>query len=343
MKLLVRVDADSQMGTGHVMRCLALGQRWQDFGGQVTFALALCPPALEERLLAEGMSVIHLSAELGSTEDAEQTGELAKQLDASWIVLDGYHFDEKYETIIKNAGLRLLLIDDIGHFGHCFADIILNQNLHAHPRLYPTREPGAQLLLGPDYALLRREFGVWRGHPRQIPLVAQKVLVTLGGSDPDNVTLKVIQALSRVELANLEGVAIAGGANPHYQELEQAVAASVYPIRLLKNIKDMPGLMAWADIAVSSGGSTCWELAFMGLPSLTLVLADNQQPIGGKLDSLGVARNLGWGNRVSEAQIAESIRQLCLGKEERAKMSRKGRRLVDGKGCERVLARLTGS
>jgi spore coat polysaccharide biosynthesis predicted glycosyltransferase SpsG len=128
--LVIRVDASTQMGTGHLMRCLALGQAWRDSGGHAIFAMAMEAPKLEMRLQAEGMEVIHLSARPGSDDDAIQTAHLARRRDASWIVADGYHFGANYQRTIKEAGLRLLFIDDDGQAEHS-ADIVLNQNLHA--------------------------------------------------------------------------------------------------------------------------------------------------------------------------------------------------------------------
>src|SRR5207249_1652332 len=126
-----------------------------------------------------------------------------------------------------------------------------------------------------------------------------KVLVTMGGSDPDNVTLKVIQALPQVEVQGLEATVVIGGTNPHYRELEAAILQLPLPIRLERNATNMPELMAWADIAVSAGGTTLWELAFMGLPNLVVVLADNQRPAAAHLGAIGAITNMGWHGSVS--------------------------------------------
>lgn len=340
MKLLVRVDASIKIGTGHLMRCMALAQAWQNVGGQAVFAIATQATPLEERLASEGMDVVHLSVEPGSVEDARKTASLARQLGATWVVVDGYHFGAEYQRIIKNGGLRLLFIDDYRHAQHYWADIVLNQNIYAHKGLYLNRSPDTQLLLGMHYVLLRREFCQWQGWTRQISAVALKVLVTLGGSDPDNVALKVIQGLQRVDVPGLEAVVVVGGSNPHYEQLQAAVKASPTPISLERNVTNMPELMAWADVAIGAGGSTTWELAFMGLPSLVLVLADNQRAIAEKLGEMGVAVNLGWHEYVSVAEIAQAMKQLLVSSGMRVKMSRCGRELIDGKGTARILMHL---
>lgn len=340
MKILIRVDASTQIGTGHVMRCLALAQAWQDTQGQPIFVMATSVPALEERLTSEGMEVVHLTVEPGSLDDAEKTAALAHQFEAHWVVVDGYHFKGEYQQILKQSKLRVLFLDDYGHTEHYYADVVLNQNISAEEEWYQNREPYTQLLLGTRYALLRQEFRQWQGWQRTIPPVAKKVLVTLGGADPDNVTLKVIQALQLVEVAELEAVVIVGGSNPHYETLEIAVQDSRVPIRLERNVTNMPELMAWADVAISAGGSTCWELAFMGLPSILLILAENQRAIAPELDRQGVIINLSWHQDVAIEQIGLALQELIADRRKRETMSKKGRELVDGNGARRVVSEM---
>jgi len=190
--LLVRVDSGINMGSGHVMRCLALAQAWQDGGGDAVFVLATESPNAEARLTAEGFEVVYINAKPGSAEDARLTTKLAHKYGASWVVVDGYHFGGDYQKIIKEAGLNLLFIDDYGHAGYYPADIVLNQNIHADEDLYRNRASYTKLLLRTRYVLLRREFLRWQGYKREIPEIARKMLVTMGGSDPQNVTLKVL-------------------------------------------------------------------------------------------------------------------------------------------------------
>ncbi|NYT09583.1 MAG: UDP-2,4-diacetamido-2,4,6-trideoxy-beta-L-altropyranose hydrolase [Methanosarcinales archaeon] len=336
--LLIRADGSTRIGTGHVMRCLALAQAWQDSGGRPIFAMSMEAPALEDRLTSEGMEVVHISAEPGSPEDAEMTADLAKKMVAGWVVADGYHFGSDYQRVIKESGLRLLFIDDNGHADHYYADIVLNQNLHANEDLYRNREPYTKLLLGTQYVLLRREFWPWRGWKRDIPEVARKVLVTLGGSDPDNVTLKVIQALQQVE--QLETVVVIGGSNLHYEALLSALECKG-SMDLKKDIKNMPELLTWADLAISSAGTTTWELAFMGLPSLLIILAENQVKVAEQLESLGIAMNLGQHHLLNAPGIIREVFTLLFDVDLRASMAELGRRAVDGFGAARVLNALS--
>lgn len=338
--LLIRTDASTKIGTGHLMRCLALGQAWQDAGGRAVFLMAIGVPALESRLRSEGMEVVHLPVKPGSLEDAAQTADFAQKIGADWVVVDGYHFGADYQRVIKERGLHLLFIDDMGHAEHYYADLVLNQNIHAHEGLYRNREPYTRLLLGTRYVLLRREFLKWRGWKREIPEVARKVLVTMGGSDPYNVTLKVTQALQQVDVDGLEAIVVVGASNPHYQELQSIVQDSRFPIRLEPNVTNIPELMAWADVAIAAGGTTCWELAFMGVPSLVLVLAENQRPIAEGLARVGAVVSFGWFKHVSIADITSTLSHLLFDKKRRAQMIQCAQRLVGENGVLNILKEL---
>ncbi len=336
--LLIRADASTKMGTGHVMRCLALAQAWQETGGNACFILAFHVPALETRLRNEGMQIVHLDVELaGSDEDAAKTAVIAQQQNAQWIVLDGYHFDAKYQQSLKAAGFRLLFIDDYGHAEHYYADVVLNQNIYAKLELYAHREPYTRLLLGTKYALLRREFWEWRDWKRPFAAKARKILVTLGGSDPDNVTLTVIQALQQLPYDDLEAIVLVGGQNPHYRELETAVFQD-NRIKLHRNVTNMPKLMAWADLAVSAGGSTNWELAFMNVPTLILILADNQQMLAKGMHQYGDSLFLD-NSEIHANNILSSVQQL-ISLPVRTQTSLQEQKLVGGNGARLTIQQL---
>ncbi len=347
MKIVFRVDASIQIGTGHIMRSLALAQACQAKGGTVCFVCAEITAGLEARLSHEGMEVIRLDVAPGSSSDIFRTIAQAKEINADWMVLDGYHFKSDYQKAIKDAGFRLLCIDDYGHTNHYHADLVLNQNISAEASIYKSREPYTKLLLGTHYALLRKEFWPWREWSRTIPEKARNILVTMGGSDPDNVTLKVIHALADLNDPNLDVRIIVGPGNPHLVTLQQAIdqnancqhipATGPCTIQLLQNVTDMPALMAWADIAISAGGSTCWELLFMQLPSAVFILAENQRPIVEKLHQLALVVNIGWHDRATVVTISEIIHRLCIEKLLRVDLITKCKHTIDGLGSERVV------
>jgi UDP-2,4-diacetamido-2,4,6-trideoxy-beta-L-altropyranose hydrolase len=341
--LLFRVDGNAEIGIGHVMRCLALAQAWQDSGGHAVFLMASGTPSLEERLKSEAVEFVTMVAHVGSAHDAAKTTNLARDIGASWVVVDGYHFGGDYQRFVKDAGYHLLFIDDYGHADHYCADMVLNQNLHAHGDLYRNRERYTRLLMGTRYVLLRREFGKWQRWTREIPEVGHKVLVTLGGSDPANVTPRIIEALQLVEVDELETMVVVGGSNPHYEALQTRVRRSKVPLRLQHDVKNMPELMAWSDVAVSAAGITSWELVFMGLPSLLFVQFDNQMPIGELFERTRVAVDLGRPRENDPVKIAQSLTWLLEDAERRREMWQRCQTLVDGEGASRVFRHMDDS
>jgi UDP-2,4-diacetamido-2,4,6-trideoxy-beta-L-altropyranose hydrolase len=340
MNLLVRADAGAKMGTGHVMRCLALAQAWQDAGGTARFAMFGPPEGILARLKDEKIEAISLLTPPGSAEDAQQTVALARQCAAAWVVVDGYQFSGEYQRALKEAGLKLLAIDDYGHAGHYWADLVLNQNLHAEDGLYRSRAPYTQLLLGVRYALLRREFIRWQGWQRKIPDIAGKVLISVGGGDTHDATLCIIEALGRIDIPGLEAVVLAGAMNCDYAGLQAAAERCPAKVRLESSVRDMPSLMAWADVSLGAAGSTSWERAFMGLPSAVIVLAGNQESVARELAASGVANNLGPIGRLGSGKLADHLASLLRSPLERHRMAEAGQRMIDGDGSRRVHMRL---
>ena len=334
-RLLIRADTDSKMGSGHVMRCMALSQAWQSHGGRVSFIKSTTD--LDARLKAEGFSVHELSAASGGLEDAEETARLARMMNASWMVLDGYHFSPEYQNVLQRFGVPLLAIDDLADAQEYAADVVLNQNHYASLEMYPHRSSHTRMLLGTRYVLLRREFLKFRDWKRSTPKVARRVLVTLGGADPDNVTLRVLATLALNGWPPLEVIAVAGASNPNIGALRQACKQAGPHFQLKTHVTDMRALMAWADVAVCAGGTTCWELAFMGLPNAVIILADNQKLVGPVLEKDGVAINLGWHSAVTEERLVQVLCPLIEDADRRRSMSENGRALVDGGGCDRTL------
>ena len=337
MNLLFRTDASVAIGTGHVMRCLALGQAWSDAGGRAIFAMAAATSAIEKRLRSEGFEVTRVTGPVSTQADAGETIRLARRHSASWVVVDGYEFGAEYQAALKSAGLRVLFIDDNGHAAHYSADLVLNQNAHSDEALYRSRESSTHLLLGPRYALLRREFADWGAGRREVPAVARKVLVTMGGSDPGNLTRGIIEALTDVEELHLEITVVVGGSNPYLPEIKDIVDRSQRGIRLLRDVTNMPDLMAWADLAISAAGSTCWELCALALPALLIAVAPNQKAAGLSLQQLGAAKLILEGEHFRPDLVREAV-ALINSPVERQSLSDRAHALVDAKGAGRVVA-----
>jgi UDP-2,4-diacetamido-2,4,6-trideoxy-beta-L-altropyranose hydrolase len=344
--LIIRTDASITVGTGHVMRMVALAQAWQDAGGTAVFVCAEITDPIEQRIRSEQCRVEKLFVTPGSRDDLAATSALAARYAAespsTAVALDGYLFTADFQLGLKETGCRVLAVDDYGHCDCYHADFVLNQNVSAREDLYVKRDSRTRLLLGSKYALLRREFTDNCECRRVTVEKAGKLLVTLGGADSENVTAKVIDAVAD---SGLEVKVVVGGSNPHLPSLRRAVAAaSVGSARvdLVVNTSDMPELMKWADLAVAAGGSTSWELAYFGVPALFIVLASNQEQSTHELERQGFGICLGEHSQLDPSLLRTALAHLVDDSETRAAFAARGREIVDGLGAARV-ARALGA
>lgn len=333
--LIIRADANGEIGSGHVMRCLALAEAWHASREEpVIFIFAMISPSLEARIKREGFEIIHIETKPGSDSDAQETSRIAQMNGAGWIVVDGYQFSGIYQKTIKKLGHSLLVIDDYGHAEHYYADIVLNQNIYANPTLYPSHEAETRFLLGTKYVLLRKEFLHFKNITRVVPEIGNKILVTLGGSDPDNITGIVVNSLKLVKIKGLEVIIVVGGLNTHLSQLEDTIKD--HPnFSIHQNAENMPELMEWADFAISAGGTTCWELAFMGVPAILIPVAENQKNTLHFFEVNRMAKIM----QISAIQndLYPTINNLLQSMKERDYYSNAIKMLVDGKGTLRII------
>lgn len=340
-RLIIRADAGSEIGAGHLMRCLALAQAWKRSGGEVSFITACESRQILARLSREGIEVNTLRGPDRATHGWEAMSGILDQHPEAWVVIDGYDFGADFQKRIRNAGHPLLVIDDTAHHRRYVADIILNQNIHAGALDYTCGDE-TKFLLGPRYVLLRQEFMRWQGHQRDIREVASHILVTLGHFDHRNMIPRVMLALESIEGPALEVTIASGDGSTSREALEDIAMKSRHEVNLVFNPIDMGQLMVMADMAITGGGSTCWELAFMGVPSIIVILAQNQVPIAEGLDRAEAAINLGWYEDLPVERIAGAVARLFESSRRREKMVRRCQEVVDGEGAGRVLMHLTG-
>ena len=335
--LLIRADAGGITGTGHVMRMIALAQAYLRRGGSVSMASVNCPERLVERVHGHGITHHTIKAtQPGDSEDAELTVELAKELGAQWLVVDGYHFDYAYQKHVKNSGLFLLCTDDHGYSERWHCDAILNQNLDADLRVsYKNDLSEANILAGASFCLFREEFlGSQSVKPKWDTI--ESLLVTLGGSDPENATEATLQLINQACARPLNIRVLAGADNPHIERL--CSFESHHQVEVVQNATNMPEQYAWADGIISAGGSTCWEWLYLGLPGAIVTIADNQLPIVRALtEERSAALPLGWfrdpefeNQGVELTQWLDNPRSICHQEEAQS--------LIDGRGADRVSA-----
>lgn len=326
--ILIRADAGFEMGTGHVMRCLALAQAWRENGGEAVFALAESTPSILARLSADGFEHVSIVADRGGEADANSTAELACQYEASWMVLDGYGFNSDYQEGARSRGTKILLIDDMGASERTCADIVLNANVNATGDLYTNRN-GCKLLLGTQYLLLRREFVEWTGWRRMWPADVKRALVSIGGSDPTGFTGVL---MSNKGLAALATTFLFGGSARDGGSLQGRANAE-----LLKDEPDMPKLMSRSDITVLCAGGTLWESLFMGCATVSFSRNSTQDSVLQDLQSMGAARWMGRIESYDPARLSEVVEELALSESVRKRMYEAGKKIVDGGGAQRVV------
>ncbi len=342
-RALVRADGSPTIGLGHVGRMLVLGSELRRRGWTVVFAVQEACEVAVRTIAARGFEVERVAAVAGSEEDAARTRAVASRRGAALLVVDGYAFGAGYLRAVRTAeALRLCGVDDLfGPVAGC--DAVLNGNLFADASGYePPLAP--RMLLGPRYALVRETFLAARRAPRGAPV--ERLLVTFGGSDATRQTMKALAALRLLGPGEppLRVRVVTGGANaPAFvRELEdEAQRCQPHAIEVRRAVDDMASEMAWADAAVTAAGTTCLELSCVGVPAITIAVADNQRRVADACGSLGLMRSLGWHDDVSAESLARALVDLRHDTPARVAMVEAQHMHVDGRGAERVAEALT--
>lgn len=344
MRCMFRADASLRLGIGHVMRCLTLARRIQRKGGQVLFVSRALPGHLGEFLTEQGIDVHLLEAESGDEldvnelHDAQQSAAIAQKWGAERIVVDHYGLSAKWEGA---QSVPVMALDDAPNRPHQVG-LLLDQNYSADCDAYASLLPqGAVILSGTEFALLREEFSTLR--PRSLEARAERssvreVLVTMGGTDFPDATGWVLHWLAQSDLTqNMRFTVVMGPTAPHLDKVRKLAAELPRTIQILAGSDQMAMLMHNADLAIGAAGSTAWERCAMGLPTITLVLAENQRPIAKALDTEGAAATVNFGD---EQALVTAFERLSGSPDALSAMSSHAARLCDGGGAERVLLEL---
>ncbi len=352
MRIAFRVDAALAIGTGHVMRCLTLAHELREQGANCLFICRqhqghlaqlieqrgfLCHLlALSETpYLSQADDVAH-AAWLGASwqQDAQQTlALLAEPVD--WLVIDHYAIDARWQTLVKAGYQRLLVIDDLADRKH-LADVLLDQTYGRQVADYQSLVPKqCQLLLGSGYALLRAEFVKWRDASlkrRKLQTSIQSILISMGGVDAHNHSAKILESINQLDLPKtLNLTVVLGSTAPHLQEVQHLVSTMNYSTQVLTDVDNMAELMANADLAIGAAGSTTWERACLGLPSLLFCLADNQRP---SIEAVATQGGAWFIREVNQLDYALGV--LFSMPERLAQMQRLASQLTNGLGVHKV-------
>ena len=326
-RMLIRADTTPQIGTGHVMRCIALALAAKQIGMGTLLTGYFDVPWVQERLKKESIPHYCLASDKKhKPESPEEFLEQFKQFSPDCVCLDGYHFDLTWQTAIIQAGLKLLLIDDYGHLPEYRCNVLLNQNFGAETIQYQG-EIGT-LLTGPHYTILRPEFAQARPkvEDRIFKGNAKRLLINLGGGDFSHILPELASIIEKAMTEKII-IRILAGSMPD-EVILKAFSAIPVGLEVLRNVRDMPSLLLDTELCISATGSTTWELCCLGVPFLSLSLAENQVPVARRLSEENIAPNI----------TAESLRTFLYDPQIRARASSRVMGLVDGEGARRVLA-----
>ena len=353
MKVAFRTDASIQIGTGHVMRCLTLANELTRQGHECWFVCREHPGNLGNLIASQGHGLTLLPAseshspQKGTTlsddyalwlgvpwqEDARQTLDVISLLKPEWLVIDHYALDAHWEEYLTAAVGNILVIDDLANRSHR-CELLLDQTYGRSRDDYTALLPSNTMVLcGAKYALLRSEFGEWRGYSlaRRNSYSLKNILITMGGADKDNFTGKVLEALKLSELPRDCKLTVVMGETAPWVDAVKNVAQSLdWETDVLIGVTNMAELMADSDLAIGAAGSTSWERCCLGLPSITVVLAENQKYIAKQLSKSGACV------AIDRNDLPTAIEKV-LGTEKLRDLSLRSSVICDGKGVHRVV------
>lgn len=364
MKVFFRTDASVLIGTGHVMRCLSLARELAAGGAAVEF---ICRPHeghMSDYVRNQEGFPVHLLPETPASgpdgeartahadwlstdwrTDVRQTASAIRTTTGGgdWLVVDHYALDYRWEKAMRPAGAKILVIDDLADRAHD-CDVIVDHNLYpALESRYDALVPsGCGKLLGPRYAMLRREFRETRERMAPRPGTLRRALVFFGGADPTNETGKALEAWNILGRSDLALDVVVGGANPHRESIREACAR--HPALTFHfQARNMAELMANADLAIGAGGTATWERCCVSLPALCVTIADNQKLLVRTAHDLGYLMNLGHHDSIGPGDIALALGEFMRNPGWLRESARRAGEAVDGLGASRVAAFMTGA
>jgi UDP-2,4-diacetamido-2,4,6-trideoxy-beta-L-altropyranose hydrolase len=327
LTVAIRANGNDVVGLGHIRRCLSLGQALSRQGATVRF-ISNSDKAALALIARNGFEATPVDLE----NDLAQTCAALDQSSANGLVIDSYDIDTTYLVDVRKHVSLLAVIDDIAD-RRLPVDVVINGAIYASELCYDV-PPNTILLLAAQYAILRREFAL--EPERVIAGPASRILVTLGGSDSTGLTLRLIEWLLQESQGIILDVVVGPFFNDRKTILEMA-AQRPEQVRAHYNPEDMRSLMLDADLAISGGGQTTYELAATGTPTVAIATAENQLQNLAALAQAGSLLHAGSADdRDLQTRLLRQIRKIINDRDKRSEMSRTGRRLVDGRGAERA-------
>ncbi len=351
LQVAFRVDASDRIGTGHLVRCLTFADSLRERGARTRFVCRSVPDVMRARLVRSGHELASLDGfqsgepvcdlahshwlTVSQARDAEDTLHVLADRPWDWVIVDHYALDERWETILRQAAKNMMVIDDLADRQHD-CDLLLDQNLvSGMNERYVGRVPATcKTLLGPHYALLHR--GYAKLHAAVVSRTAVKrVLIFFGGTDPDNLTKRALNAVLSLERKDISIDVVLSVSSPYSREVE-ALAGRYPQVTCHRNLPTLAPLIASADLALGSLGATSWERLCLGLPTIAISLAMNQEEVAAALDRAGLIDWIGHSDSVTTEAISTHLKR-ALEREDLSAWSAKCRAVCDGRGTERTI------
>ncbi|WP_430459827.1 UDP-2,4-diacetamido-2,4,6-trideoxy-beta-L-altropyranose hydrolase [Thalassolituus sp. LLYu03] len=351
MKVAFRCDASTKIGTGHVMRCLTLAGELKQRGHECRFLCREQPGHLIKLIQELGymVDVLPVSLIVGSAsghlthadwlgcsqqQDAEQCRGYLEAFVPDWMVVDHYALDAEWERALEHSARYSLVIDDLADRAHC-SDVLLDQN--AGRRIDDYKQwvsAGCQLLIGPEFALLRPEFRQWRAESLNYRKNSElrRLMISFGGVDKDNFTGRTLAVLSELSFSTqLEVTVVIGHSSPWRQQAEKAIAGFRGVGKVVSGISNMAELLSSTDFVIGACGSSAWERCCLGVPSLVFVSADNQQIIAHGLSERKAALTADCAN--IETVVTETLTEIYRNPHDLLAISQAASTVCSGSGA----------
>ncbi|MDZ4677658.1 MAG: UDP-2,4-diacetamido-2,4,6-trideoxy-beta-L-altropyranose hydrolase [Oligoflexia bacterium] len=325
MNYLIRTDVSVEIGTGHIVRCLTLAQALKNKNHKVIFASYQLPKTWQAQLKASNFEFLELN-------DIREIIKLSDKPD--FLIVDHYELDAQWEKLMAPHVGKIAVIDDLANRPH-ECDLLLDQNyyLNMEVRYAELVSKKCKLLLGPTFALLRPEFYEARKNLKTRDGAVQRLLLFFGGADQAGETTKALRALLELNKPKLTYDIVIGSMNPHSREI-QDIMKQLPQAKLHVQIKNMAELISQADLALGAGGTATWERCFLGLPALTVQVAENQVEMSQALAEKGIIQNLGWHQKVSIDDWRSQIRWAVDNPQELKNMSDRAFEIMGSDGSQ---------
>lgn len=299
---VLRADASSSIGVGHVMRSLSLGEALLDEGFGVELVSFELAPSLQSLATSCGIEVVELTCAPRSSEDAQ----FVLTRNADIVVVDGYEFSREFFAALELSETPFAVIDDNAETNAKSPNAVINQNPHASASMYAHLQGNPKLLLGLQYAMVRKE--VREVAAMNLPSREGEVFVAMGGADFLGLTAPIVEALAETGLQIRVAVGHANTQRAHIQKL----ADQLGNVTLIEQ-QDYVSSLASAHIAVLAAGSSLWETCAVGTPSIGLVVADNQFASANAAKKLGFTRVVDCRVRFNVDAVLHEVQSCILG------------------------------